>query len=236
MTTSMYVIGDIHGCLTKLEALLDKIKLHNGAFGINTTSELVFVGDYVDRGPDSKGVIELVRSLEANPQAIGFDIVVPLMGNHEDMMTDPSARDVWLWNGGIQCLQSFDSEWHNKSVHEVVGVDTYRWVRSLPIYHVSGSVAVAHAGIDESDLSVEQHSKEELLWSRRLRRGPHDIYKYTVHGHTPMDQAYVGQHVAYIDTGAVFDQGHSENRRKLTALYIPDVDNPDHTKMELIQV
>lgn len=222
MSKSLYVIGDIHGEYDKLKELYNKIIVHRDAYN-KIGASLCFVGDYIDRGPDSNSVLGFVRSLvDSNPKDLGWDQrVVALMGNHELMaFTD---KESWILNGGIQTYKSYGDDYWAFFKHP-----DYQWIKKLPKYYVQGKVAVAHAGIDDSELRAEDHSIDDLLWSRKLRMHEHDIYKYTVHGHTPMKEPIVASCVAYIDTGAVFGG-------KLTCLYIPDTDNPDSEDMRLIQ-
>lgn len=228
----IYIIGDIHGEYQKLVDLLEEIRLHkirkNVGFPV-----LCFVGDYVDRGPDSKGVLDLVKSMqEAEP--IDFYQVVALKGNHEDMMvrsqTSKYYEDMWLYNGGLQTVGSFITSPRNgMKVKDILGEDLFEWCKNLPEYYEIGNICVAHAGIDMREHPASIHTSEQLLWSRGLRMDAHNIYKYTVHGHTPMKRPIVDEHVAYIDTGAVFG-------RKLTCLFIPDTIYPNKDDMEIIDV
>lgn len=233
--TSAYIIGDIHGCSKTLQLMLRNIVNHVHS-NVSGRCELIFVGDYIDRGPDSKGVLETVKNLvEWVPEP--FDNVVALAGNHEDMVRDTSLHGIWMTNGGIQCLKSFGHDFKSrKDLKEIMGEEMLTWIERLPNYYVVGDVAVAHAGIDFEDLKCSEHDTEILLWSRTLRLTPHEIYKYTVHGHTPMKDVLINEHVAYIDTGCVFSQSYSENRPKLSALFIPDVNAPVHSEMQIIQV
>lgn len=232
MRKSVYIIGDVHGQLDKLDSLYKKIKdFRNTKLDEHIT--LIYVGDYIDRGPESKRVLQIIMDQVNNPFSYGFDNVVALKGNHEDMMKND--RDCWMNNGGVETLESFDKDWYEKiqsrnySLIDLIGEDIWNFVDGLPIYYETGSIAVAHAGIDNADLKCDQHYKDELLWSRRLRTQPHQIYKYTVHGHTPMEKIKIGKFVSYIDSGAAFGE------YPLSCLYIPDVDNPQHTEMSLIQ-
>lgn len=233
---SVYVVGDIHGKIKMLEDLLDRIKGHL-ALRNATDSELVFVGDYVDRGEDSAGVLKLVRELVKNPAP--FSKVVALTGNHEVMMIDAidgvDDTGMWLYNGGKQTIESFTTKGEDWAVYasslnlkNLIGYPMIKWVRELPVYYELGKIAVSHAGIDNELLPASAHNKDSLIWSRRMRVHAHSIYDYTVHGHTPMKAALVETHVAYIDTGAVFGG-------PLTALYFPDVENPLDGK-EVLQV
>lgn len=227
MNKSAYIIGDIHGCLDKLNTLYSKISSRVDF----KNSKLIFVGDYIDRGPDSAGVIDMVMKLQSDS-----DNVIALKGNHEMMLVDSDEGGddlgMFLYNGGSQTLSSYnfiENGYNINEIKEIVGARHFNWMKNLPTYCEYGEVAVAHAGIDMEDLLAGEHTEQQLLWSRKLRKHPHALYKFTVHGHTPMNEAFINQYVAYIDTGAVFGG-------KLTCLYIPDVYNPIYPEMELIQV
>lgn len=223
MTHSLYAVGDIHGCMDMLSSLMKEIELHRKRHP-SETATLVFLGDYIDRGPDSKSVLEFVRNLDENGHPL-FDEVVALRGNHEQMMIDADnqySREMWLYNGGIQTLNSFNwNSTRDTSVRNIIGAENYSWTKNLSKWFTIGSIALAHAGIDDPNRSAEYQEFDSLIWSRHMRRDRHKIYKYTIHGHTPMDRADVGEHVAYIDTGAVFGG-------KLTCLYIRDCDNIEY--------
>lgn len=229
---SILIIGDIHGRLDKLEELWNKLEtIHASKL---KSSKLVFLGDYIDRGPNSAGVIYFVKSLQEKYPTH----VIALKGNHEDMLIeavngDREMKNIFIYNGGLQTLESYDYISRGLTLMDgiaaIVGKSNIAWLRELPEFYIHGDVGIAHAGLNISDLPADEHSSHDRLWSRGLRKHKHEIYKFTVHGHTPMDEAFINEHVAYIDTGAVFGG-------KLTCLYIPDVYNPDYTKMELIQV
>lgn len=226
----IYIIGDIHGMYEPLCDLMDKIKEHRIAHSVEDP-EICFVGDYVDRGPKSKDVLQYVKTLTESYGGSEYKRITALMGNHEDMMYRALRgsswyKSIWLSNGGAECMESFG---YNNDARALVGDEMIDWVANLPRYYVLNNVAIAHAGIDYEDLLVSEHTEENLLWSRVLRMHPHEIYKYTVHGHTPMNSALVDENVAYIDTGAVF--GGS-----LTCLYIPDTVNPNYKEMEILDV
>lgn len=222
----IYVIGDVHGCLTQLHALCKQIYNHRLEDPSRSNADVIFVGDYVDRGPDSKGVIEYIKTWQTNTSDYR---VIALKGNHEDMMLFDNPEG-FLLNGGIQTLMSYGVDVIGLNgrarVRELIGEDHYQWAKKLPIHHVVDNVAVAHAGIHPNKL-CEDNTEQYLLWSRDLRKFAHDHYKFTVHGHTPMDRARITEHTAFIDTGCVF-------RGVLSALWIPDTVNPNVENMQLI--
>lgn len=215
----VYAIGDIHGCYDELVTLMDKIEEH--AKGFTTPYKIVFLGDYIDRGPNSRGVIEyLINLKKERPNDMVF-----LMGNHDLMMINTEKYcEVWLSNGGIQTILEYSPDLNPDDI-----LDTHLdFVRSLKRYHVEGSVAFAHANIDPDRL-CEDTNDAILLWSRGFREIKHFHYKYTVHGHTPIGEALATDSSAYIDTGCVFGN-------KLTALHIRDCDNPDPDNFDIIEV
>jgi len=213
--SSIYIISDIHGCKQELMQLYAKITFHNNG---NTGRKIICVGDYIDRGPDSKGVIDFVMAAQKEDKLFEW---IALMGNHEDMMLHD--KYCWSTNGAFECLASYDAE--NPS-YEKIPQEHKDWVYNLPLYHVENAVAIAHAGIP-AQVNVENADPQYLLWSRELRMAPHGTYKYTVHGHTPMKNAIVDVDVAYIDTACVFGG-------KLCALFIPDTKDPNSEQMELL--
>src|SRR5688572_14927395 len=122
-----FAIGDVHGCLDLLQSLLLRIEAH----AAGRLYKLVFLGDYIDRGPDSAGVIQTVRDLQSKSPGE----VIALKGNHEALMLDavahPSREDLvelWLHNGGDAALHSF-------GISDVSGVpdDVIAWARQLPV-------------------------------------------------------------------------------------------------------
>lgn len=229
----MYVIGDIHGCFKQFKQLLKKIYSHHDYNPMYTT--IVTVGDYVDRGLQSKQVVDKIIQMKEDIDTYPFKFVA-LKGNHEDMMFHD--LQTWYFNGGRQTIESYGfdpldeadmSMLSKHGISSIIGKKHSNFLFNLPTYFEWGKVAIAHAGIDIVDSPCIDHSEHELLWSRNLRKYPHQIYQFTVHGHTPMKEAFINPNVAYIDTGCVFGN-------KLSCLYIPDVDNPYYQNMEIISV
>ncbi len=183
-------IGDIHGSLTALKALGEFV-------GYTDEDTIVPLGDYVDRGPDSIGVIDYFIELKKTHK------VITLKGNHELMMEN--ARDseqelyFWMLNGGEATLKSFDVE----SLNEI---DSKYWgfIRSCSRYHETENHILAHAGL-EPDVSLKNQSDEFLFWHRIHSTEPHDSGKTLVCGHTPQRNGIplVLGHAVCIDTFAV---------------------------------
>jgi serine/threonine protein phosphatase 1 len=218
----LYAIGDIHGRLDKLEELLARLPLRE-------EDRLVFLGDYVDRGPDSRGVIDrLIRVAEERN-------AVFLLGNHESMFLDflgwngshYFGADVFLANGGAETLLSYEyfeapeprpRRFELPAAHE-------GFFRSLRTHHVEGDFLFVHAGLgralarsDHVDQALRRARAEELLWDRSTMDLPHRLGITIVYGHTPRADFSVRWNQPYsigIDTGAVYGG-------PLTAIRLPD--------------
>lgn len=175
-----YAIGDIHGALHKLESLVAQCRAHAGDDG-GGVPKFVFVGDYIDRGPQSSGVIRyLIELAQALP-----DNVVTLMGNHEAMLLaivdGMFAPQDWLAQGGMQTLQSYGVEDARDLPREHVD-----WLRRLRLSYDDGRRFFVHAGVDPGR-PLEAQTERDLLWIREpflSYRG--DYGRLVVHGHTPI--------------------------------------------------
>lgn len=191
-----FAIGDIHGCH---KALLQTLKQCSD-YAYRQSHRLVFIGDYIDRGPDSRSVIEAIRDLEQHDP----DSVICLMGNHEEMLLD--AIDTgdpshWLGNGGAATLASYGV----RNPQELPASDV-AWMRSLRLSFDDGKRFFAHAGVDP-DLPLDRQPKEALLWIReRFHRSKADYGRLIVHGHTPLDHARpeIRPNRVNIDTACVY--------------------------------
>jgi len=208
----IYAIGDIHGRLDLLRALHDKIGADLQARPIEECV-LVYVGDYVDRGPDSKGVVSaLIRGAPFQAETHY------LKGNHEDalltFLEDPGFIRMWRDYGGIQTLASYGvtvpididgEDW----IHEV----HYKFSAALPKTHLAffqgldlaytkGDFFFTHAGVRPGVILEEQQSAD-LLWIREPFLASRRFHgKMVVHGHTPQEQPVIKANRIGIDTGA----------------------------------
>jgi serine/threonine protein phosphatase 1 len=186
--TTIYAIGDIHGEREMLADLHRQIR--RDAAQRPGEKRAVYVGDYIDRGPDSRGVVEL---LMGNP--LPFPAIC-LMGNHEDLCLNASRAD-WLANGGVETERSYGGP--------VAGTHK-AWMRALPTSWRSGRWFFAHAGIDPLVPLAEQ-DRETLLWIRQpflSHAGPMPEGVVVVHGHTPMRAPDIQPNRIGIDTGACY--------------------------------
>lgn len=202
----VYAIGDIHGCLDRLESLHAMIAEDIASRPIERTV-LLHLGDYVDRGPDCA---EVVEALVKGPALPGTTIV-NLLGNHEEMMiqalssgkADDSA--VWMRNGGAESLLSWRI---GRNVPQVVWATQIpfahqHFLRGLALTHRVGPYFFVHAGI-RPGVPLEGQKREDLLWIREpFLSAKRDLGAVVVHGHTPTHEPIVRSNRIGIDTGAV---------------------------------
>ena len=175
-----YAIGDVHGCADLLDALIERIETHADAHAGGGAHRLVFLGDYVDRGPDSAAVLRTVSRLHwSDPER-----VTCLMGNHERMLLDAlgtrEAAGHWQINGGDETLRSFGAR-------DAGGLprDMLDWLEGLPTLHGDAGHWYVHAGL-RPGTSAEHTVPHDRLWIRELfLDGDHDFGRHVVHGHTP---------------------------------------------------
>jgi len=207
-----YAVGDLHGRLDLFEAMLDAVAMD--AAGV--PHDLVFLGDIVDRGPDSAALLRRMREVEA-----GHDRIVCLAGNHDrmllDFLDDPEEGARWLWIGGQETVFSFGLAPVRASagpeggeglralaadLGEAIGAEGQAWLAARPLWWRSGSLVAVHALTDPA-LPMEAQREETLLWARPDRTlAPRTDGAWVVHGHTIVPEPRVlAGHVA-VDTGA----------------------------------
>lgn len=213
----LYVVGDIHGEAALLEQLLDRIDEDADTLGLGD-AVLVFLGDYVDRGEQSRDVLERVR---AHSSALP-DHVLCLMGNHERMLLDfldrpAEAGGRWLRNGGLQTLASFgvggahlasggdELEHAAARLRDALAPGLEDWLRGLPLICQSGNICLCHAGTDPR-LPLEDQPEKVLLWgppggSDGMARQDGN---WVVHGHYVVSEPVAAGGRIAVDTGAYF--------------------------------
>ena len=208
-----YIIGDIHGCARSLVDLVVTIDPKAG------TDELIFVGDYIDRGPDTYGVVAYLLSL-SETFACTF-----LRGNHESMMLrayaeeQESQRAHWLLHGGEETLLSYAVGTGSRiipSAHwDFFGAT--RWYRDDP------DAFIVHGGVSP-DVSIAKNLAafypEDFLWQRaHLGRTSHPHWeKKVVCGHTPLPEPLMMERLWAIDTGCVYPQSSGFGRLSAVCL------------------
>lgn len=192
-----FAIGDVHGALHKLQNLIARCEAHAG----DRPRKYVFLGDYIDRGPDSAGVIRLLIKLQGRAP----DGVIALKGNHEAMLLgaiDAAIEpDDWLWQGGAATLQSYGAREARELPPEHLD-----WLRALPLMHDDGLRFFVHAGVDPRT-PLDAQVEEAMLWIREpFLSSRRDYGRLIIHGHTPLEGGIpdLQSNRLNLDTGAVF--------------------------------
>jgi serine/threonine protein phosphatase 1 len=212
--TRIYAIGDIHGRADLLSRMHGLIR-DDAAGAPDQRKLLIYLGDYVDRGEDSRRVIELLLDY---PLA-GFEVVT-LCGNHEEMMlaflNEASAAFAWMSNGGAATMYSYGVRYGDAVTSEERFSEMQRdflaafprrhrdFLAALPTSHAEGDYLFVHAGI-RPGVPVDQQSREDLLWIRDefLMSGA-DHGCCVVHGHSIVPDPELRPNRIAIDTGAYF--------------------------------
>lgn len=198
-------VGDIHGCLSTLKRLIARLP---------SEEQLVFLGDYVDRGPDSAGVVDYLKTL-ARRRPCTF-----LKGNHEDMMLhavrDKDEIPVWLINGGEATLRSYGMErlqWSDCAERGAFLQRDMDFFAALQPYHEDEYAVYVHAGVDPGIADMSRQDPKIMLWVRDK------FYRFTeqwrgkmiVFGHTPTrhmglqgKEVFRAERACGIDTGCVY--------------------------------
>lgn len=193
----IFAIGDVHGCATELEMLLEMLPL-------DASSTVVFIGDFVDRGAESKKVIEIVLRLQKTTN------VVAMMGNHEQMLLsfleDPESAlaGMFIYNGGGATLASYSDKPGAYSIPE----EHIDFLRSLKLYHQTDDYFFVHAGLPDQDISKIDLEKSmmELLWIRGpFLKSEFDWKSKIIHGHTPVTSVDFRPNRINLDTGCAFN-------------------------------
>jgi serine/threonine protein phosphatase 1 len=200
----VYAIGDIHGCLDKLIALHGLIAV-DFAQRPTGSAVLIHLGDTIDQGPDSAGVIS---HLAAGSPVPGIS-VVNLLGDHERMLLDALAGDRaaatdWLWGGGKQALPSWGlspdlprEEWESALPAAHVA-----WLRGLALTHREGSYLFVHGGVRPGLLLAEQ-TRDDLVTMRQPFLSTEQDHGFVVvHGHSSNPSVHIAANRIGLDTGA----------------------------------
>ncbi|WP_158914646.1 metallophosphoesterase family protein [Caulobacter sp. S45] len=205
-----YAVGDIHGRLDLLMLALEKIEAH----ARGEVARLIFLGDYIDRGEESRAVVSVLKELEQSPN------VHCLLGNHEEMMLvairgrDPRDLNRWINSGGDETVRSYGGRGlGDLSDLDVLPEEHAAWFESLPTLISDHNRIYVHAGlmprvpaIDQDD-EIKLWIRERFLRAKNLKAFPDG--KHIVHGHTPQwkgkpdaDQPELLDHRTNLDTGA----------------------------------
>jgi serine/threonine protein phosphatase 1 len=197
-----YAFTDVHGKYDLLKRALDWIEADSGG----EAAHIFGLGDYVDRGPDSARVIELLSGGPANPKHKW----TLLQGNHERLMIRSSAGDLsalgnWLGNGGLITLKSYGLE---ASEFRALPKSHLVFLSQLPLWAEDEHRYYVHAGF-RPGIPVEEQADDDLLWIREeFLQSNYDFGKPIVHGHNAnMAGPDVSRLRINLDTGACFDGG-----------------------------
>lgn len=215
---ALYAIGDVHGCARTLSALLDRL-------GPGADDTIVFVGDYVDRGPNTRGVIAQLLTLSAHTNPVF------LRGNHEALLLacydratdarvdDPDTLGLWFANGGEAALRSYPGR--------EITPEHLAFLRATVLYHDTPDYFFVHAGLHPLHSVAENlryGTAETFLWTREHLRVPEAQRvweKPVVCGHTPHAAPIDEPRLLMIDTGCVFGPRRPDLGR-LCAVRLPE--------------
>lgn len=203
-------IGDVHG---RADLLLELDRMIEAT---HADWPVVFLGDYIDRGEQSRKVLELLMSVFPGDGSVA----ACLMGNHErmllDFLDDPAERGRrWLRNGGLQTLASFNVAPPSSGIDDPLAVEAacqklaramgdemIAWLRALPLTWRSGEVWAVHGGADPA-LAMDAQPPQALLWGHpQFMRKARNDGQWVVHGHTVVDAPYAAGGRIAVDTGA----------------------------------
>lgn len=205
----IYAIGDIHGCTTRLEALIARLDIDA------RHDRLIFIGDYIDRGPDPKGVVDRILDLRER-----LDHVICVLGNHEQMFLnyylEHRDAELFLDNGGSSTLLSYGFQRSRQDPSFQVPDRHLRFYQSLLPYYETADHIFVHAGL-RPGIPLPEQDLDDLIWRRfEFIRSTHNFGKRVVFGHTPFSVPLVEPNKIGIDTGAVYGG-------PLTCLELPDM-------------
>jgi len=198
MNKRLFAIGDIHGCFNTFRTLLEqKIQIREG-------DKIILLGDYIDRGTQSREVIDYIIDLKEK----GFDIV-PLLGNHEAMLLDAYKNEeftsIWIQNGGSETLKSFDIT----SLKDIEPKHI-EFFKGLDYYFAFEEYLFVHAGFNDSD-SNPFADKYSMIWvCKQTYENPLLMNKIIIHGHRPIpveickEIVHSDKNVINLDTGCVY--------------------------------
>lgn len=218
--TTLFAVGDVHGCSRHLDAILAVLEpCAARAVREGGRCELVLLGDYVDRGPDSLGVLRRLPGL--GDRLGGKAAVSCLRGNHDEFLINhlgdrphPGGLELWLLNGGLETVTQLGIDpaslgWDDsdglsalaEDLRNALGPELVAFLQALPLHKAIGPYLCVHAGI-RPDLPLSEQQDVDLLWIREpflsARTWEHPFT--VVHGHTPSGPE-VRPHRINVDSG-----------------------------------
>lgn len=206
----IFAIGDIHGCISKLDKMMAQLDID----ARNDT--LVFIGDYIDRGSDPKGVVDSILDIRKS-----IKNVVCLLGNHELMFLnyyiEHKDEELFMHNGGMSTMISYG---FNPSGRKKLTIpnDHMEFFITLQLSYETDDYIFVHAGL-RPGIPIQRQNFEDLLWIRYdFINSPYDFKKIVIFGHTPLDftTPLIDKNKIGLDTGAVYGG-------KLTCIELPEM-------------
>lgn len=201
----VFAVGDVHGCPDELAIMLRHLTDEQG---VTANDVVIFLGDYIDRGPNSKAVVELLLEFQKQHPESRF-----LKGNHEDMLLDflgfgGRLGHAFLYNGGLETMQSYGISVFAppEEMTSALPQDHFKFMVGLEsIIVANGKFILVHAGLNPlRDINAQNDS--DVFWIRdEFISNVHAFEKTVVFGHTPYKEIFV--HLPYkmgLDTGLVF--------------------------------
>lgn len=206
-TQNVFIMTDIHGCFEELEAMLNIVPPH---------TKILFLGDFVDRGPDSLKTVRIVKQLVESGRAYA------IRGNHEEMLLksiDGTMDEaIYLRNGGLKTFQDFaapvEKDVDTLAFEDFVTIMTRHYtneldfIRALPLYIDMHDYLFVHAGIDPHTKTLSSLRKKDVLWIREaFHYAPHQLPYKIFFGHTPVQRLEGGtlHSIWYNDAKTKFD-------------------------------
>jgi serine/threonine protein phosphatase 1 len=205
----VYAIGDVHGYAGALDAMHWAIA-EDLSRDPPADWRIVHIGDFVDRGPDSRGVIDMLVATQAKD-----DRVLTLRGNHDhgfvDFLERPDHTGLFACYGGVETARSYgiDADMTTQSgarlaaaaLERVLPISHRRFLEALPLTVTFGDYFFCHAGI-RPGVALEAQSRDDLIWIRdAFLNFEHPHPKVIVHGHTPVEQVDIRANRINVDTG-----------------------------------
>ncbi len=212
MNNRIFVIGDIHGCIDKLENLMAKLPINWAK------DNILFLGDYIDRGAQPKDVVQFIIELKKTHG----EKVICLKGNHEEMFLDflngGELSEPFLSYGGDKTLLSYNLSASDKGAgREAISPSHFDFFSNLKINYSTDRFFMVHAGV-KPNVPLSLQKEEDMLWIRdKFIRSRFDWGKRIIFGHTVFETPLIQENKIGIDTGAVYGG-------MLTCLVIPEVD------------
>jgi serine/threonine protein phosphatase 1 len=213
----LYAVGDVHGRLDLLDGLIERMTEDFRALGRQDRPVLIMLGDYIDRGAQSAAVIDRLIDLRQQSAEGRFEFRA-LMGNHEEtllhFLDDPMAGPSWVEYGGGETMASYGVQrpvgraepeiWEQTRLafRAAFPPSHEAFLRQLELMVVYGDHVFVHAGV-RPGLPLERQVASDLLWIRNeFLDNAHGLDAVVVHGHTPVEEVFIGRRRINVDTGA----------------------------------